>query len=184
MMSGRISLKIKIIFILMLAFSILLAGCTTSGNSTEKTHENLVTMAWPRDIGEMNPHVYNPSQLFAQSMVYEPLVTYEAGGKLKPHLAESWDISSDGKVYTFHLRKNVTFSDGTKFDAKIVKKNFDSILKHTELHSWLGFISKIAQTEVIDDHTFKLKLTEPYYPTIQELAVVRPVRFLGEAGFP
>lgn len=60
MMSGRISLKIKIIFILMLAFSILLAGCTTSGNSTEKTHENLVTMAWPRDIGEMNPHVYNP----------------------------------------------------------------------------------------------------------------------------
>ena len=106
----------------MLAFSILLAGCTTSGNSTEKTHENLVTMAWPRDIGEMNPHVYNPSQLFAQSMVYEPLVTYEAGGKLKPHLAESWDISSDGKVYTFHLRKNVTFSDGTKFDAKIVKK--------------------------------------------------------------
>ena len=37
---------------------------------------------------------------------------------------------------------------------------------------------------MIDDHTFKLKLTEPYYPTIQELAVVRPVRFLGEAGFP
>ncbi|MCY7843220.1 nickel ABC transporter substrate-binding protein [Bacillus haynesii] len=185
MLSGRISLKIKITFLLLLAFSILLAGCTTSGNSTEKkAHQNMVTMAWPRDIGEMNPHVYNPSQLFAQSMVYEPLVTYEAGGKLKPHLAESWDISSDGKVYTFHLRKNVKFSDGTKFNAKIVKKNVDSILKHTELHSWLGFISKIAQTEVIDDHTFKLTLTEPYYPTIQELAVVRPVRFLGEAGFP
>ena len=40
------------------------------------------------------------------------------------------------------------------------------------------------QTEVIDQNTFKLTLTEPYYPTIQELAVVRPVRFLGEAGFP
>ncbi|EQB47448.1 hypothetical protein CGLO_13404 [Colletotrichum gloeosporioides Cg-14] len=34
-------------------------------------------MAWPRDIGEMNPHVYNPSQLFAQSMIYEPLVSYQ-----------------------------------------------------------------------------------------------------------
>ena len=45
MMSGRISLKIKIIFILILAFSILLAGCTTSGNSTEKTHETW--SQWP-----------------------------------------------------------------------------------------------------------------------------------------
>ncbi len=36
----------------------------------------------------------------------------------------------------------------------------------------------------IDEHTFKFTLKEPYYPTIQELTVVRPVRFLGEAGFP
>lgn len=36
----------------------------------------------------------------------------------------------------------------------------------------------------MDKQTFKLTLTEPYYPTVQELAVVRPVRFLGEAGFP
>jgi nickel transport system substrate-binding protein len=65
-----------------------------------------------------------------------------------------------------------------------VKKNFDTILKNVELHSWLGFISKVDRTDVIDENTFKLTLTEPYYPTIQELAVVRPVRFLGEAGFP
>ncbi|MEC1750150.1 nickel ABC transporter substrate-binding protein [Bacillus mojavensis] len=184
MLSGKIRLKIKFTFVSILIFSILLAGCTNAGQTEKKAPHNMVTIAWPRDIGEINPHVYNPSQLFTQSMVYEPLVSYEAGGKLKPHLAESWDISHDGKVYTFHLRKNVTFSDGTTFNAKIVKKNFDSILKHPELHSWLGFITKIAQTKVIDNHTFQLTLNESYYPTIQELAVVRPVRFLGEAGFP
>lgn len=123
MHSGKIRSKIKITFLSMLIFSILLAGCTNAGNSTEmKKHNNMVTIAWPRDIGEMNPHVYNPSQLFAQSMVYEPLVTYGTGGKLKPHLAESWDLSNDGKVYTFHLRKDVKFSDGTTFNAKIAKK--------------------------------------------------------------
>ncbi|WP_264741151.1 nickel ABC transporter substrate-binding protein [Cytobacillus firmus] len=174
----------------LLAFILLLStflfGCTnSSGASMPKGEDdNILVIAWPRDVGEMNPHVYNPSQLFAQSMMYEPLVSYQDGGELKPHLAESWEISDDGKVYTFHLRQDVKFSDGTNFNAEIVKKNFDAILNNVELHSWLGFITKIDRTEVIDENTFKLTLTEPYYPTIQELAVVRPVRFLGEAGFP
>ncbi|MFP3663581.1 nickel ABC transporter substrate-binding protein [Priestia sp. SIMBA_032] len=187
MSKREISLKIKLTFVFILILSTLLVGCSNNNNgeSTSKgSHDNMLTIAWPRDVGEMNPHVYNPSQLFAQSMVYEPLVSYQAGGKIKPNLAKSWEISEDGKVYTFHLREGVKFSDRTDFNAEIVKKNFDTILNNEELHSWLGFITKIAQTEVVDKNTFKLTLTEPYYPTIQELAVVRPVRFLGEAGFP
>ena len=42
-------------------------------------------------------------------------------------LAESWDISKDGKVYTFHLRKGVTFHDGEPFNAKAVKKNIEAV---------------------------------------------------------
>jgi nickel transport system substrate-binding protein len=186
MFNERNSSKMLFITVLILLLSTLLFGCTNASDVSEPKgdHDNMLTMAWPRDVGEMNPHVYNPSQLFAQSMVYEPLVSYQDGGELKPHLAESWDISDDGKEYTFYLRQDVKFSDGTSFNAEIVKKNFDTILNNVELHSWLGFISKIDQTDVIDENTFKLTLTEPYYPTIQELAVVRPVRFLGEAGFP
>ncbi|WP_299093803.1 nickel ABC transporter substrate-binding protein [uncultured Metabacillus sp.] len=181
------SRNILITAIIILFLSTILLGCTNASDTDSASNDdndNMFTIAWPRDIGEMNPHVYNPSQLFAQSMVYEPLVSYQEGGELKPHLAESWDISEDGKEYTFHLRQDVKFSDGTSFNAEIVKKNFDTILNNVDLHSWLGFITKIDRTEVIDEHTFKLILTEPYYPTIQELAVVRPVRFLGEAGFP
>ncbi|AGK54394.1 nickel ABC transporter substrate-binding protein [Bacillus sp. 1NLA3E] len=187
-MSNRINKKrFKLMSIMIVILSLALLGC--SSESVEKSEstskrDNMITFAWPRDIGELNPHVYNPSQLFAQSMVYEPLVSYQDGGELKPHLAESWKISEDGKEYLFNLRKDVKFSDGTSFNAEIVKKNFDAILKNINSHSWLGFISKIAQTEIVDEYTFKLTLKEPYYPTIQELAVVRPVRFLGEAGFP
>ena len=187
MSKGNSILNIKLFILSILILSTLLVGCSNANNgeSTSKgKHDDMLTIAWPRDVGEMNPHVYNPSQLFAQSMVYEPLVSYQDGGKIKPNLATSWEISEDGKVYTFHLRKGVKFSDGTDFNAEIVKKNFDTILNNKELHSWLGFITKIAQTEVVDKNTFKLTLTEPYYPTIQELAVVRPVRFLGKAGFP
>ena len=64
--------------------------------------------------------------------------------------------------------------------SKELRYNF----KNKDLHSWLGVIKKIKKTEAVDKKTFKLILTAPYYPTVQELAVVRPVRFLGKAGFP
>jgi len=167
--------------------SILLVGCSNSeAGSSEETAEsaNTITMSWPRDIGTMNPHVYNPSQLIAQSMIYEPLVSYEEGGELQPHLAESWTISEDGLEYTFKLRENVKFSDGSAFNAEVVKKNFDAVMKNASSHSWLGVINVLEKTEAVDDLTFKMVLKEPYYPALQDLAVVRPVRFLGEAGFP
>ncbi|MFP3122169.1 nickel ABC transporter substrate-binding protein [Ectobacillus funiculus] len=172
-----------------LLLSIFFVGCTSQKNEqTAKKEtsnkEKTLTVSWPRDIGEMNPHVYNPSQMIAQSMIYEPLVSYKEGGKLEPALAESWEVSEDGKEYTFNLRQNVKFSDGTAFNANVVKKNFDAIMKNVKMHSWLGLISMIDKTEVINDSTFKITLKQAYYPTLQELAVVRPVRFLGEAGFP
>ncbi|WP_339274534.1 nickel ABC transporter substrate-binding protein [Paenibacillus sp. FSL W8-0426] len=181
---------------LLLATTLLLlfvvVGCSNRENGADSSNTSSngssqaksITMSWPRDIGTMNPHTYNPSQLFAQSMLYEPLVSYQENGKLEPALAESWTISDDGKTYTFKLRQGVKFSDGTDFNAGIVKKNFDAVMKHKDTHSWLGVVNVIAKTEAVDDHTFRLTLTEPYYPVLQDLSVVRPFRFLGEAGFP
>nr|WP_154984356.1 nickel ABC transporter substrate-binding protein [Paenibacillus xylanexedens] len=160
------------------------SSASSSASGDQAASAKSITMSWPRDIGTMNPHTYNPSQLFAQSMIYEPLVSYQKDGKLEPALAESWTISDDGKVYTFKLRQGVEFSDGTPFNAEIVKKNFDSIMKNKKTHSWLGIVSVLDKTEVVDDHTFRMTLTEPYYPVLQDLSVVRPFRFLGAAGFP
>jgi nickel transport system substrate-binding protein len=187
-MSNTVNKKgILIMSAMILILSLALFGCSNASvedSATASESSDMISFAWPRDIGDLNPHLYNPSQLFAQSMVFEPLVSYQDGGELKPHLAESWKVSDDGKEYVFNLRQDVKFSDGTSFNAEIVKKNFDAILNNVDLHSWLGFIPKVDQTEVVDEYTFKLTLKEAYYPTIQELAVVRPVRFLAEAGFP
>ncbi|WP_442951196.1 nickel ABC transporter substrate-binding protein [Paenibacillus sp. 481] len=174
---------------ILLLLMVFVLGCTkqesasTSHTGTSQ-EEKSVTVSWVRDIGPMNPHVYYPSQLFTQSMVYEPLIKYQEGGKLEPYLAESWAISKDGKSYTFKLRPNVKFSDGTPFDSAIVKKNFDAVIKHKKTHSWLGVAKVIEKTEAVDKYTFKMTLTKPYYPALQDLASVRPFRFLGEAGFP
>ncbi|MFC5406324.1 nickel ABC transporter substrate-binding protein [Cohnella soli] len=193
--------SLKAIVLFTLIFSFALAGCQSKNNnsvasessfstvgstspSNSTVGDKTLTISWPKDIGPLNPHQYAPNEFFAQGMYYEPLIDYSEGGKLVPKLAESWDISEDGKVYTFHLRQNVKFTDGSTFDANVVQKNFDTILANRDMHSWLGVIAQIEKTEVVDANTFKITLKNQYYPALQEFAVVRPLRFLGAAGFP
>ncbi|WP_273225082.1 nickel ABC transporter substrate-binding protein [Geosporobacter ferrireducens] len=173
---------------LVLICALLAAGCGAPSNKpanqeTEMKEEKVFTIAWQRDIGALNPHLYN-SQMFAQDFIYENLLKYGKDGKIEPALAESWEISEDGKEYTFTLRKGVKFSDGSDFNAEIVKKNYDAVLKAKDNHSWLELVSQIESTEVVDLYTFKITLSNPYYPALQELTLVRPMRFLGAAGFP
>lgn len=173
---------------LLVIFTIFVTGCNNTTKDQKNVSDNdqpkIVTFSWPRDIGNLNPHTYFPNEFFSQAMVYESLVYYGEGGEIQPWLAESWDISKDGKEYVFHLRKDVKFSDGSPFNAKIVKKNFDTILDNRKQHEWVELINQIKGTEVVDEYTFKLTLHNSYYPTLQELTYVRPLRFVGEAAFP
>src|ERR1700754_5347315 len=57
--------------------------------------------------------------------VFDTLVEPDANLEMRPALAESWDVSADQLVWTFHLRKGVTFTDGTPFNADAVIFNFD-----------------------------------------------------------
>jgi nickel transport system substrate-binding protein len=140
--------------------------------------------SWPLNVGPLNPHAYSPNQMFAQAMVYEPLVKYQADGKVAPWLAESWVVSADGLSFTFKLRPGVTFSNGEAFNAAAVVKNFDAILANSGNHDWLGLISALASVKAVDEMTVEMTVKEPYYPLLQELSLVRPVRFLAPAGFP
>ncbi|MFE4706861.1 nickel ABC transporter substrate-binding protein [Peribacillus simplex] len=173
---------------LLVIFTIFVAGCNNTTkdqkNVSDKDQPKVVTFSWPGDIGDLNPHTYFPNEFFSQAMIYDSLVYFGEGGEIQPWLAESWDISKDGKEYVFHLRKDVKFSDGSPFNAKIVKKNFDTILDNRKQHEWVGLINQIKGTEVVDEYTFKLTLHNSYYPTLQELTYVRPLRFVGEAAFP
>lgn len=176
----------KYVWLFPLTLAFLLAGCSSDDpdSETQLSSEKSVTVAWNVDVGPLNPHLYAPSQMFAQAMVFEPLVDYAEGGSIVPRLAEKWDISPDGLSYTFHLRRDVVFSDGTSFGADNVKRNFDAIMANKERHSWMGVISVLEKTEKLDEFTIRLTLNQAYYPLLQELAFVRPFRILADAGFP
>ncbi len=143
-----------------------------------------LTLSWPVDIGNLNPHLYGPSQMFAQALLFDPLVIYGHEGKILPGLAERWEVSPDGKVLTFHLRQGVKFSDGTAFNALVAKQNLEAVLANRERHAWLELIKQMEQVEVVNDSALKIYLKNAYYPAFQEFALVRPVRFLSPTAFP
>lgn len=171
----RKGLFFRILFLSLLLFC--LAGVASA-------EEKVLTFSWHANAGDLNPHLYSPNQMYAQAMVYEPLVRYGDGGTVEPCLAESWEISPDGKTYTFFLRKNVLFSDGTPWDAEAAKKNIDTVLANGKRHSWLDMVNQIESAEAAESHVLKVHLKNPYYPLLQELALIRPMRFLAPSAFP
>ncbi|MEM6888420.1 MAG: ABC transporter substrate-binding protein [Pseudomonadota bacterium] len=93
--------------------------------------------------------------------VFEGLTRFMRDGAVAPGLAESWEISDDGLTYTFALRDNVTFHDGTGMDAEDVKFTLDRILADDSTNAQKALYAAISSVEVIDALTLRLTLSEP-----------------------
>ncbi|MBP2228376.1 nickel transport system substrate-binding protein [Azospirillum agricola] len=154
-----------------------LLATAAAGHAVAASPKGTLTYSWTGNVGPLDPHRYAPNQMFAQAMVYEPLVRYRDGGAIEPWLATAWTVSPDGRTYDFTLREGVTFSDGTPFDAAAVKANFDAVLADRARHDWLELVAQIRSVEALDARKLRLTLKDPYYPTLLELALIRPVRF-------
>jgi peptide/nickel transport system substrate-binding protein len=104
-------------------------------------------------------------------IVYDGLVYQDEQGRISPWLAKSWEISADGTVYTFHLRDDVTFSDGTRFDAEAVRVNLEHMRDPaTKSPLAAAYIAPYLRGRVVDPFTFEATLREPYSPFLDVLA--------------
>lgn len=184
--------KGKLILSTLLIGSIILTGCssTTGGNGSASNNESKLVYANFRDLRDLNPHLYN-GELFAQNLIFESLVKINEEGNVEPWLAESWEVSEDGKEYIFKLREDVTFTDGEKFNAEAAKANFDAILANAERHTWLESVRLMEEVnkaggksvEVTGEYELTIRLSESYYPFLVELGVTRPFRFISPNCF-
>ena len=102
----------------------------------------------------------------------------EKDPKLVPGLAESWEVSPDGTVYTFKLKPNAKFRDGSPVNAEAVKYSFERLLK-LNMGATANFTS-IDKVEAVDDKTVRFTLKEPFtqfLPALSSLwgpAIVNP----------
>ncbi|MCX5701617.1 MAG: ABC transporter substrate-binding protein [Candidatus Omnitrophica bacterium] len=121
------------------------------------------------------PTIINP--LFTTSsvsmslldLIFNRLVRIGSKGEIEPDLAESWDISSDGLVYTFYLRKGVRFHDGVECTADDVKFTYESVINPKNNSPFNSLFESVNDFKVIDKYTFQIILKKPSSPFIYRL---------------
>jgi peptide/nickel transport system substrate-binding protein len=103
--------------------------------------------------------------------IYDQLVRVDnTGTALEPALAEKWEISPDGLTYTFHLRKDVVFSDGTPLKASDVKFSVDRA-KTNKKSGWTFTLEPLKEITTPDDSTVVMTLTQPWAPFLSDIAM-------------
>jgi len=107
----------------------------------------------------------NSFSAVVSGLMYEPLVDlHSTEDRPIGILAQSWDISSDKKIYTFHLNPAAKWSDGTPITAVDVQYYYDVIMDPKNLTSPFRVdLEKLSRPEVIDDHTLRVTATEPHW---------------------
>ncbi len=123
-----------------------------------------------------SPRFINPvlatseTDLDLTSLTYAGLLARRPDGELEPELAESYMISEDGTEYTFTLRKGLTFHDGAPLTANDVAYTIQVIqeptVKSPRFPNWDG-----VNVEVVDEHTIRFTLQEPFAPFIENTTV-------------
>jgi peptide/nickel transport system substrate-binding protein len=128
-----------------------------------------------------DPHINRSSELgIPLRQVYDTLVYRDPEtNAIVAGLATDWSISEDGLIYTFRLRQDVLFHDGTPFNAQAVAVNLDRITSpQTASQLAVFLLGPYAGYEILDDYTIRLLLSTPYSPLLDSLAQV----YLGIAS--
>ena len=101
---------------------------------------------------------------------YEGLFQFDKDLKIKNVLAESYDMSKDGLVYTFKLRQGVKFHDGTDFNAAAAKATLDRAMDPANRLLRANQFNRVAKVEAVAPQTLRITLKEPFGPFINTLA--------------
>lgn len=147
----------------------LLMLCTAVSVSFAEEAPVVINIGRGGDTVTMDPVFAGDNvDIWVMNLVFEGLVRSTADGKgIEPCLATSWDISEDGKTYTFHLREGVKFSDGTPVTAEDWEY---SIERSVNDGSWSSMISYIEDVVVVDENTIDIKLAAPAGALLSNLA--------------
>jgi len=165
-----------------IALSIALAGC----NKSETASQALASAAKAVTGGALTwgvttePACFDPHRSSQQNSFWvirnyiDSLISKKTDGTYAPWLAKSWSVADDGKSYTFNLREDVKFTDGTPFDSAAVKANFDYILKNVSTtSSSASLLVHFDRVEVVSPSVVRLVMKQPDSTTLESLSSVK-----------
>ncbi len=199
------SLQYAIAILLSGALGAILAGCgepvappespaaaTAAGGSApgDPVDGDWIVYRLPYEMATLNPLLSSHGALAKNltDLIYEGLLKRDnTTWEMRPNLAESCEESEDHLAYTFRLRQNVQFSDGTPFTAEDVKFTFD-ILNNPAVDSLplRNYFSNVDRCEILDPNTVRFICKEPYFKTriaIGEDLKILPKHIFSQGDF-
>ena len=157
---------------------LVLTSCTTSGTGDTSTSPGAAAGGGTFNIGiGVDLDTLDPAQQTTTTVQnvldygLETLIKFDQKGKVKPDLAESWETSADGKALTLHLRKGVTFQDGTTFDATAAKFNLDRLTSGKVKVPIGGAFKVVGSVVATDTSTLTINLKYPDPNLLQNLGI-------------
>ncbi|RWR29373.1 ABC transporter substrate-binding protein [Sinirhodobacter populi] len=141
----------------------LLAAALTFWATTALAAPDAVTLGMVLEPPNLDPTAGAAAAIdeVVYANVFEGLTRFAPDGSILPALAQSWDVSEDGTVYTFHLVTGATFHDGTTFDAEDVKFSLDRARAEDSTNAQKALFTGISSVEVLDPATVKVTLAAP-----------------------
>jgi len=161
----------KIIFAIILSY-ILFVSCS---NKSEGIKSSSLVLSLRADPIYLNPVLaYEIPSLEVCSWIFNGLVKINSSLQVEPDLAEKWEVTPDGLIWTFYLRKNVLWHDGTPFTAKDVKFTVEAVLSsdvNTFNRSLFLIDDKPVEVKIISPYICEFRLPKPFAPFLYNLTL-------------
>lgn len=160
--------RARTVLLLIVAMAMMLSGCTPAEKRSaepvpEKKYGGTFVFALPSDVTNLVPLLATDNTSSTVSnQIYEGLTRYEGNYKMVGALARSWEVSADGKTWTFKLRDGITWHDATPFTSADVKYTYDRLLDANTKSPKRKNYTFIRHVETPDELTVRFVLLEPH----------------------
>jgi peptide/nickel transport system substrate-binding protein len=156
-----------------LGLLLLIAACSPEQSIPDA--KNSIVYGLTLSPSGFDPHIHQAAEIgIVLRQVYDTLVYRDPEtGEIVPGLATEWSVSDDSLTYTFKLRQDVKFHDGTPFDAQAVAANLDRIQGlGAESQKAIYLLGPYSGYEIVDNYTIRIKLREPFSPLLDSFAQI------------
>ncbi|MEJ2665612.1 MAG: ABC transporter substrate-binding protein [Deinococcales bacterium] len=165
---------------LILTVGVLATMAALSLGFAQKSGGTLIA-AWAQDPVGLDPQIASArSSLEVLENVVDKLVALDAQGKVIPSLATSWEVSSDGLTWTFHLRHDVKFSNGRPMTAKDVVYTYTRMLDPATGSGQKYLLGSTQSVTAPDDYTVQFHLKTPNVALVAHLAAQASVGIIAK----
>lgn len=161
----------------LLVAALLLAACGTSPSSspgtgaTAQSSGGTLTVGWAEPPDTLNPATTGARDVGPiDENMFDTLIWLTPTMQVTPDLATSWKLSGDGKTYTFELRHDVKFHDGTPFDAAAVVANWQYITSpSTQSKVAVGLLGPCTAATATSQYEVTVQCSQPYAPLLAQV---------------